>query len=362
VARIGKPVPMGQQFNEVATKDAIRHFAEGYGDNNPLWNDEKYARNSRFGCMVAPPLFLYSCEALGIGAAGMGLPGAHGLWASDEWEWFRPVLVDERIDVEGKLVELKEVWGRFAERLFDQVGETTYMDGKGNVVARRLMLCRRFIRYPETGKGEKRDKYRDIANHKYTQDELDRIFSDYDKEQIRGPIPRYWEDVKVGDELTHVVKGPLTVTDLIAWCIGVGPAPFIRAHGIRLAYDRQHPAAALPNSLGIPDIPQRVHWEKELAQSIGIPAPFDQGNQRITWVSQVMTNWMGDDGFLKKMTVQLRRPNLIGDTCWCRGKVVRKAVEHGQHLVDCELWADNQRGERSATATASAVLPSRAKC
>ncbi|MBI4334425.1 MAG: MaoC family dehydratase N-terminal domain-containing protein [Chloroflexi bacterium] len=360
-SRIGSPVPRGQQFNEIATRDAIRHFAQGYGDVNPLWRDDAYAGKTRYGCIVAPPLFLYSCDPLGIGPAGMGLPGAHGLWASDEWEWFRPVRLNDRIVAEEKLADLREVTGRFAERLFNQIGETIYRSSDGDIIARRLMTDRRFLRYPETEKGEKRDKYQDISRHKYSREDLEGIFADYDKEEIRGANPRCWEDVRVGDELAHVVKGPLVLTDLIAWYIGVGPAPFIRAHGIRLAYDRKHPAGALPDGLGIPDTPQRAHWDEEFAKSIGMPGAFDQGNQRITWVSQVMTNWIGDDGFLKKLTVYLRRPNVLGDTCRCRGKVVRKYVENEEHLVDCELWADNQRGEKSATGVATAVLPSRGK-
>ncbi|MBI4334428.1 MAG: MaoC family dehydratase N-terminal domain-containing protein [Chloroflexi bacterium] len=357
-SRIGSPVPRGQQFNEVATRDAIRHFAQGYGDVNPLWCDDSYAGRTRYGCIVAPPLFLYSCEWSGQGAAAMGLRGAHSLWTGDEWEWFHPVRVNDRITFEEKLLDLREVQGKFAARLFEQIAEKTFKNQSGQLVARCLMTCRRFTRYPESEKGEKRDKYQD-ARKKYDREELQAIFADYDKEEIRGGSPRYWEDVREGDALAHVVKGPLTVTDVIAWYIGMGPQPFIRAHGIRLAYDRRHPAAAIPNALGIPDVPMRVHWEDDLARTIGFPAAYDMGNQRITWVSQVMTNWTGDDGFLKKFKIQLRRPNLIGDTCWCRGKVIRKYVANGEHLVDCELWADNQRGERSAIATATASLPSR---
>lgn len=360
-ARIGSPVPHAQQFNEAATRDAIRHFAHGYGDTNPLWTDQDYARQTRYGAIIAPPGFLYSCEGIGQGAAAMGLRGAHSLWTGDEWEWFLPVRMNDRIAFEEKLFDLREVQGKFAARLFEQISEKAFKTASGELVARCLMTCRRFTRYAQAEKGEKRDKYQEVSRTKYSRDELDKIFADYDEEEIRGANPRYWEDVQAGDELRHVVKGPLTVTDIIAWYIGMGPSPFIRAHGIRLAYDRRHPAAAIPNSMGIPDVPMRVHWEDEMARTIGVPAAFDMGNQRITWISQVVTNWMGDDGFLKRLKVELRRPNIIGDTCWCRGKVVSKYIESDQHMVECELWADNQRGERSASATATVILPARGR-
>jgi acyl dehydratase len=357
-ARIGVPLPHPQQFNEVASKDAIRHFAHGCGDTNPLWTDGEYARKTRYGSIVAPPVFLYSCEGMGPGAAGMGLPGAHALWAGDEWEWFQPVRINDQITYEEKLSGLREVRGKFAERSFEQISEKTYRNQRDEIVARCLMTCRRFTRYAKSEKGEKRDKYQEIDKQQYTQDELSRIYADYDREERQGANPRFWEDVQVGDELSYLVKGPLTVTDIIAFLIGLGSHPFIRAHGIRLAYDREHPTAAITNSHGVPDAPQSVHWDDEVAQKIGVPAAFDMGNQRIAWLCQVMTNWIGDDGFLKRLRVQLCRPNIVGDTCWCRGRVTGKYIKGGEHLVECELWADNQRGERSASAVATALLPS----
>ncbi len=42
------------QTNEVATKDAIRHFAEGIGDPNPLWRDERFSCGTPYRCLIAP--------------------------------------------------------------------------------------------------------------------------------------------------------------------------------------------------------------------------------------------------------------------------------------------------------------------
>ncbi len=72
----------GAPFNEVCTKDAIRHYAHGLGDTNPLWTDEEYAKKSRWGSLIGPPCFLYAC---GAGALVQeGLPGVHGLHAGDD--------------------------------------------------------------------------------------------------------------------------------------------------------------------------------------------------------------------------------------------------------------------------------------
>ena len=59
------------------------------------------------------------------------------------------------------------------------------------------------------------------------------------------PRIRYWEDVEVGEELKPVVKGPLGMTDEIAFLIGGGaPIPRLAAHGVQLRQYRRHPAWA----------------------------------------------------------------------------------------------------------------------
>ena len=44
-------------WNVEATRDAIRHFVEGCGDSNPLFNDPDYAAATRWGGLIAPPGF-----------------------------------------------------------------------------------------------------------------------------------------------------------------------------------------------------------------------------------------------------------------------------------------------------------------
>ena len=63
-----------------ATRDNIRHYAHGIGDDNPLWCDPEYAKESRHGDIVALPSFLFSCSRIISGYVG-GLPGVHAMWA-----------------------------------------------------------------------------------------------------------------------------------------------------------------------------------------------------------------------------------------------------------------------------------------
>ena len=58
-----------------ATRDNIRHYAHGIGDDNPLWCDPAYAEKTKFGTIVA--LLKLGAGALALalargGAAGRG--------------------------------------------------------------------------------------------------------------------------------------------------------------------------------------------------------------------------------------------------------------------------------------------------
>ena len=52
--------------------------------------------------------------------------------------------------------------------------------------------------------------------------QIDEIEAQYARERPRGAEPRWWEDVEEGDEVGPMVKGPLTVTDMICWHAGMG--------------------------------------------------------------------------------------------------------------------------------------------
>jgi hypothetical protein len=183
-----------------------------------------------------------------------------------------------------------------------------------------------------------------------------KIFALYEAETIRGSSPRYVEDITVGDKLPTMVKGPMTVTGFIAFAQGWGGL-YIRAGKLAWKQLAKHPGLGIPNRFGIPDVPERVHWEDDLATLVGTPAAYDYGPERCSWMSHQLTNWMGDEGFLKRQHVEIRRHNPVGDTLYIDGEVTAVAgsdVEIAQRAV-------NQDGELSVAATATIRLPSRAR-
>ena len=107
------------------------------------------------------------------------------------------------------------------------------------------------------------------------------------------------------------------------------------------------------------DFPERIHWDDVMGRNVGIPAAFDMGPQRGAWFTQFLTNWMGDDGFLKFEHHEVRRPNILGDTQWFTGTITGKRIEDGEYLVDCDVRATNQHGIVTTPGRATIALPSR---
>ena len=65
-----------------------------------------------------------------------------------------------------------------------------------------------------------------------------------------------------------------------------------------------------------------------------MPGQFDFGPQRVCWLSQMVTDWMGDDGILRKLHASVRHPNIVGDTNTVYGEVTKKYTEGNEHLVE----------------------------
>jgi len=351
--RIGVPISEPTPHLTEATRDGIRHYAEGIGDRNPLWLDEAYAATTRWGTLLAPPTILYAFSRICGGYVG-GLPGVHAMFGGTDWQWFRPVRLGDRIHAESKLKALVERPSRFAGRSVQQIYEVEFRDSHDALVARADSYCFR----TERDTARELGKYGDLKPHVYSEAELAAIQKAYAGEQIRGRNPRFFEDVTVGEELSPVVKGPMTPTTCIAYDLGWGGL-YLKAHAFAFDLYRRHPALGIDNLQGIPEPPERVHWDNEMAQAAGVPAAYDYGPERCSWMGNLLTNWVGDDGFVRLMSVQVRSHNLMGDTTWCRGRVTGKRRENGENLVDCELWAENQRGEITVRGSATVVLPGR---
>jgi acyl dehydratase len=341
-----------------ATRDNIRHYAHGIGDDNPLWCDPTYAKKTRYGDVVALPSFLYATNRIVSGYVG-GLSGVHAMWSGADWTFHGVIPRNEEIHTEAHLKDLIEHQTRFAGRAIQQIYHVDFFNQQGDRIAEADSWCFRTERDHAREKGTKYADVRAREPRKYTEQELEKAYALYAQEEVRGATPRYWDDVKEGEKLPTMFKGPMTVTGFIAYAQGWGGL-YIRANKLAWKLIDAHKGVGIKNRFGIPDVPERVHWEEDFALEVGAPGAYDYGPERSSWLMHHLTNWMGDDGMLRTANCKIRRHNPEGDMVLIDGVVKRKFMQGDQALVEIEQKAHNQDGELSALGTGVVQLPKRA--
>jgi len=349
--------------------DAFRHVAIAYGDDNPLWCDEGYGPSTRWGSPIASPVLVGGDTLIGQDEItsvapdqrelmkGDPLRGVHAFYSASAREWWAPLEPDQRIWRRNALVGVYDKASEFAERAIHEWTGQVFRVQDGPLLSAQYRLMIR----TERGKAREKKKYDAIDVEPYTDAQLAEIDAAYATEQRRGSEPRWWEDVAEGDSLGPMVKGPLQVTDMVCWHVGMGMGLY-GVQPLRLGYQNRQriPRFFHKDDLNAWDVMQRVHWDTEFAKRSGNPTTFDYGRMRETWLIHLCTDWMGDDGWLWKLDCEFRRFNYVGDTQWLRGTVTRKYLAEGERpAVDVELSAVNQRGEETTPGHATILLPSR---
>jgi hypothetical protein len=254
------------------------------------------------------------------------------------------------------LVGVLDKQSEFAKRAIHEWTAQVFRDDDAVFAGQYRLMIR-----TEREKAQERGKYEGVTIEPYTEEQIAEIDEEYARERPRGADPRWWEDVEEGDEVGPLVKGPLRVTDMICWHVGMGMGLY-GVKALRLGYEnRMHlPRFYHRDELGVPDVLQRVHWDPAYARKAGNPTTFDYGRMRETWLIHLCTDWMGDDAWLWKLDCEFRLFNYVGDTHRMRGRIVRKYLaEGGRPAVDLELWGENQRGEITTPGAATVLLPSR---
>jgi acyl dehydratase len=345
-------VPLRRSLNNVeATRGSIQAWARTIGDRNPLWLDETHAYRSHYGIITAHPCWLYSVDNTVIAPK---LAGIHSLYAGTDWEFYREVRLGDQFRVAARLVDVVRKSGEFCGPMVLQVGEILYINQRSQIVARATSKVMRTPRGPAVGKG----KYSKVGKHRYTPEEVLAIEEAYDKEEIRGENPRYWEDIEAGESLSSIVKAFLNAEAVKQFVCATSPAP---TFGRFLEYRKKHPAAAFHDAVsGTWNDWADSLLQDSIARMFGFPFAHDTGIQRICWLGSLVANWMGDDARLRKLGAELRFPNFYGDNTWCKGSVVRKYTDKGEYLVDLKLWCENQDGiVTTGGGYATVALPSK---
>jgi len=256
------------------------------------------------------------------------------LYLGADIEWFRPVWVGDRVRSIETPVDIRP---REMPQLGDAVvcsGRTEYYNHRAELIGR---ITNHMLRFANPGTGVSASPA--SRDGQVAPDPL--VW----QRTRRSAEPRYWEDVEPGSALPDLPKGTYTTTEL-----------YLFSHGT-LTLGRSAAVDEGTIDMGAGGRADPDYARKSRAQA----TTFDYGPQRITWLSQVVTDWMGDWGDLLTLSAKLRRPNLVGDTNTVRGSVRRVYEEAGEGRVDVRVAVVNQDDVETATADATVRLPRRAK-
>jgi hypothetical protein len=288
---------------------------------------------------------------------GDPLRGVHAFYSASAREWWAPLRPDRQVSRRNALVGVLEKPSEFAGRAVHEWMAQVFREVEGPALSAQYRLMIR----TERTQARARKKNDALELRPYADDEIDAIEAQYAAEGPRGAETRWWEDVAVGDTVGPMVKGPMTVTDMVCWHAGVGMGLY-GVKALRLGYKNRTriPRFYQRDELNVPDVMQRVHWDPEFARRAGNPTTFDYGRMRETWLVHLCTDWMGDEAWLWKLDCEFRKFNFVGDTQWLSGTVTdHYLAEGGRPAVDLELSAVNQRGEQTTPGHATVLLPSR---
>lgn len=335
-------------WNTLVTADAIRHFAHGTSDGNPLWCDRSHtAAQGDHLRLIAPPAFL----------ASICYPVLHGAiptirltnWIGEvEFYWFHSIYEGDRISGAVRLTDCHASTTNDGRPLACLKSEATYRNQSQHLVA---VARTSLVRMP-LAEGEQRETR---ECYHYTAQELAQIELEIrNHRRTLGTLKA--EDSVTVTELPHLVRGPLNIGDLVCWNAAIGPA--YRSGSVATLDAGKSPHSAVRNPLtGALVKDSQQHEDPWLSPQRGMPLPFDNGLMRFAWVCPLLTDWSGSQGFLQSMKLRILKPNLYGDTTRYRGIVdsTESTTRGSQHCLS--ISGTNQLGEETTSGRAVVVVP-----
>ena len=354
-----------EPWNLIATPDAIRRYSICIGDDNPLYCNPEYAAKTRWGQTIAPPGFEKSMGIHGHklmepeeqAITSKALRGVQLYHSGGENFYYKPIVDGMTLWRSRYVANVEDKQSEFSGRSVRVTNGLCLWDQDDDVVSDGVDW---FIHAERKSRG-KSDKYIDEQPAFYTDEQMAEIEAAYDSEFRRGADKLYYEDIEVGAAMPKMVKGPLTVTDLINLHMGAGWLIYGNWPN-RLAYENRKKMRGFytRDEYNAWDTLQRVHWDKDLAAKVGVRMMYDIGPVRQLYISNFLTNFAGDDAWIYRVRFEFRRFNYMGDVTWLTGEVTEKRIDPKLGpLIELTMRGTNQRGSDNILATATILLESR---
>ena len=391
-----------------ADETLMKLYANAWDPWNPLFNDPDYAKNTRYGGLIAIPCWKEP------GAMFPTLPMDFGDRMTDRanlggaFEMFQPIRPGDVLTAkvgENRIVDITPEEGGDSH-VFYLEGAGDLYNQDGELVMRGITRGRNgFANYADDytgeriyglamggpngpgGPGGKPGKpgdpppkpgpgmFGNAEPYTYTDEDWDKMREMWRAEKIRGAETLYWEDVNVGDQPQSLCTGPITEMDMI------------RYHGLQVIEGRP-----MRDNLLDPDMVRRLEPFKNkynvyyldyashyCGQGVGNnPIFYNTTNRNL--LIRVVTNWMGDDGWLRSIDWHFSSTEAdsffdkvpfmkgkaatnhgsCGQCMLLHGYVTDKYVnDAGEHLVDLTCWAETWDHKLTQVIGTSVVLPSR---
>ncbi len=103
----------------------------------------------------------------------------------------------------------------------------------------------------------------------------------------------------------------------------------------------------------------QIHYDQGFAKANGLPDVILHGALKNAFLGHLMTDWVGQHGTLRTLSAQYRGMDVPGTPIYAKGVVTKKYVEDGENLVECDIWLENHKGEKTTPGSAVVALPSR---
>ena len=358
IGQDAKDVPVGVK---AADWSSIQKFCSALGDVNPLYNDAAGGVGTLYDTMIAPPTFIFSARTPDSGAAyEQKQYGLRRFSTKACAEWNDVIRLGERLMTDLKVTDVRNGpnWG--SKETVEVDSTATYSTVFGGVLAQATGTAT-IVPY---SMGEPLIEDREI--YQYSDEEIRKLEDDLDAiAPHRGDVPLYWSEVEVGDKLPTLVKGPLYYTEISSWKVAEAKPTALSVGTVahRQIMDRPGRIAVNPSN----DWPymdtEQAFGDILAVKALGFKMPVSKGLMRFALAGQVVTNWMGDLGFLRRMSLDLSNHFLYEDTMWLGGEVTRKFNEQvgdaEYSAVEVKLSGHNQVGQTLVDGTAVVYLPER---
>lgn len=137
----------------------------------------------------------------------------------------------------------------------------------------------------------------------------------------------YYEDVQVGDEIPHLIKGPVTHLQLVRYAGASGDF-------------------------------NPLHTDPKVGEMIGTGGIIAHGMLVMGFVGQMLSDYVGPLA-LRKFGVRFRGMTRLDDVITCTGTITEKYEAEGEARIVGKVQAADQNGDVKVSGTFVAAVPKR---